>query len=50
MHGAVASAASGSGSGGTMPETVLPVAIVTGSNVVPQSVQTWLKQQFGVQL
>jgi hypothetical protein len=39
---AVGSAASGSGSGGTIPERILPVAVVTGSNVVPHSAQTWL--------
>jgi hypothetical protein len=47
---AVGSAASGRGSGGTIPESILPVAVVTGSKVVPHSAQTWLKQQFGVQL
>jgi hypothetical protein len=33
-----------------MPATVPPAKDVTGSNVVPHSAQTWLKQQFGVQL
>jgi hypothetical protein len=47
---AVGSAASGRGSGGTTPETILPVAAVSGSKVVPQSEHTWLKQQLGVQL
>jgi hypothetical protein len=47
---AVGSAASGSGSGGAIPESAPPVAVVTGSKVVPQSAQTWLKQQLGVQL
>jgi len=39
---AVGSAASGSGSGGTIPERVPPVAVVTGSKVVPHSAHTWL--------
>ncbi len=47
---AVGSAASGRGSGGTIPESVPPFAVVTVSNVVPHSEHTWLKQQFGVQL
>lgn len=47
---AVGSAASGRGSGGTIPESVPPFAAVTVSNVVPHSEHTWLKQQFGVQL
>ena len=47
---AVGSAASGGGSGGLIPSTVRPVSLVTGSKVVPQLEQTWLKQQLGVQL
>jgi hypothetical protein len=43
-------AASGSGRGGTVPDSVPPARVVAGSNVVPQSAQTWLKQQLGVQL
>jgi hypothetical protein len=46
---AVGSAASGKGSGGKTPDNTSPDAWVTGSKVVPQSAQTWLKQQFGVQ-
>ncbi len=33
-----------------MPVTVPPFVRVSGSKVVPQSAQTWLKQQLGVQL
>ena len=36
------------GSGATTPEIIRPVADVTGSKVVPQLPQTWLKQQLGV--
>jgi hypothetical protein len=50
MHATVGSDASGSGSGGSTPVSVSPMATVAGSNVVWQSLQTWLKQQFGVQL
>jgi len=46
---AVGSVESGKGSGGSTPEAVSPAECVTGSNVVPQEAQTWLKQQFGVQ-
>ena len=47
---AVGSAASGRGSGGTIPVRVPPTAVVAGSKVAPHSEHTWLKQQFGVQL
>jgi hypothetical protein len=33
-----------------MPFNVSPSRTVVGSKVVWQSLQTWLKQQFGVQL
>jgi len=50
MQAAVGSAASGNGLGGVTPESTPPFAFVTGSKVVPQFEQTWLKQQLGVQL
>jgi hypothetical protein len=48
-HAAVGLVASGSGSGGVTLAADSPEACVTGSKVVPQFPQTWLKQQFGVQ-
>ena len=39
---AVGSVDSGGGSGGLIPETAPPAALVAGSKVAPQSPQTWL--------
>lgn len=50
MHSAVGSLASGSGSGAATSRDAPPLRLVAGSNVAPQELQTWLKQQFGVQL
>jgi hypothetical protein len=33
-----------------MPDRISPSRVVAGSKVVWQSLHTWLKQQFGVQL
>jgi len=46
----VGSEASGKGSGGSIPLSLPPAKLVTGSKVAPHSPQTWLKQQLGVQL